>query len=106
MFGAKLSKEGFEILYAANADEGHEMARRHLPDLILLDINLGDPDGYTVAKRVHADQLTKNIPIIFLSNTEVKPESEKAMREVWNAGFMHKSIDLNELVNRVKEATQ
>lgn len=103
MFGTKLSAEGFEVLYAASGDRGHEMARRHLPDLILLDIRLGEPDGFAVASRIHSDKLTKDIPIIFLSNTEVKPESENAMRETWGAQYIHKGTDLKEIVKLIKK---
>jgi len=106
LFGAKLADAGFEVLYAHDGDEGREMARRFLPDLILLDIRMPETDGYTIAKRLRNEPRTKNIPVAFLSNTDLSVEAEAAMKELYVVDYIHKSIDLNELVKRVKKILQ
>lgn len=103
LFGAKLAMAGFEVIYASDGNEGREVARRMKPDLILLDINLGDTDGYTIARRLRQEPATKDIPVIFLSNEDFTPEAEKAAKELWVVDYIHKSMDLNEVVDRIKK---
>ena len=106
LFGGKLAIEGFDILYAEDGNEGREIARRLQPDLILLDIRMPDEDGCTVAKRLEEERRTKNIPIIFLTNEDISKEAEKALKEVWAKDYIHKSTDLNEMVERVRKVIQ
>lgn len=102
IFGAKLNKAGYEVIYATGGDEGREMARKFIPDLILLDIRMPNTDGYTVAKRLRADRFTKNIRIVFLTNVDMSRDAKKYMKEVYVDDFFHKSMDLDELVDKVK----
>lgn len=106
LFGGKLASAGFHMSYAADGNEGREMARRFQPDLILLDIRMPDTDGYQVASRLHDEPKTKNIPIVFLTNEDITPEAEKALRETWRAGYLHKSMDLNDFVKEIKQILQ
>lgn len=103
LFGAKLATAGFEVIYAPNGNEGREMARRFPIDLILLDINMPEPDGYKVAERLREEPRTKNIPIVFLTNQDLTPEAEKAVKECWVTDYLHKSMDLNEFVKKIEE---
>ena len=82
------------------------MARRFQPDVILLDIRMPETDGYTIARLLKKEPQTKNIPIIFLTNEDFTKEAEKAAKEVWAADYIHKSVDLNELVKRVQGVLQ
>ena len=102
LFGAKFSAAGHEVLYANDGDSGREMARRFMPDVILLDVRMPKTDGYTVARRLKTEEKTKDIPVVFLTNEDFSPEAEKMAKEVWVADYIHKSIDLNELVKRVE----
>ena len=56
LFGAKFSAAGYEVLYASDGDSGREMARRFMPDVILLDVRMPKTDGYTVARRLKTEQ--------------------------------------------------
>jgi CheY-like chemotaxis protein len=103
MFGGRLALAGFEVLYAADGNEGREIARRMQPDLILLDIRMPDPDGYTVARRIKNEEKTAHIPIVFLTNEDFTPEAEKAVKEMWVADYIHKSIEPKDLVQKVKK---
>lgn len=106
LFGGKLATAGFEILYGSNGDDGREIARRMQPDLILLDIRMPGNDGYTIARRLKGEPATKNIPVVFLTNEDLTAEGEKAVKELWVVDYIHKSIDLNEFVERVKKVLQ
>lgn len=102
LFGAKLAAAGFEVIYSGNGSEGRELARRFQPDLILLDIRMPDADGYTIAKRLKEERQTAGIPVVFLTNEDFSLEAEKWMKEVFVSEYIHKSIDLNMFIERVR----
>jgi two-component system, OmpR family, alkaline phosphatase synthesis response regulator PhoP len=62
-----LEAEGMEVIDAADGESGVELARRELPDVVLLDIMMPRLDGWDAAQKLVGDQLTKEIPIIFLT---------------------------------------
>jgi DNA-binding response OmpR family regulator len=62
-----LEAEGTAVLEAENGEAGLELARRELPDAILLDVMMPGLDGWTVAQRLLEDPATRRIPIIFLT---------------------------------------
>jgi DNA-binding response OmpR family regulator len=62
-----LEAEGTAVLEAENGEVGLELARRELPDAILLDVMMPGLDGWTVAQRLLEDHATRRIPIIFLT---------------------------------------
>ncbi len=62
-----LEAEGMEVIDAADGESGVELARRERPDLVLLDVMMPRLDGWGVAQQLVGDELTKEIPIIFLT---------------------------------------
>ena len=80
LYQTKLLQEGYEIFVARNGAEGIEMAKSHLPDLILLDILMPKVDGYGLLKAIKSDKNTKNIPVIIFSNLSQKEEIEKGLK--------------------------
>jgi CheY-like chemotaxis protein len=73
-----LTRAGFSVSEAPNGSVALEMAANWKPDLILLDINLPDMNGFEVCKRLKASPETAGIPIIHLTNT-FRDEASKAM---------------------------
>ncbi len=61
---------GFQLLAATNGKVGLEIARKQLPELILLDVLMPEMDGYEVCRQLKADALTRDIPVIFLSGLD------------------------------------
>lgn len=59
--------EGFGVYHASDGAEGVELAKRHLPDLIVCDIMMPHMDGYTVLQILRDDETTATIPFIFLT---------------------------------------
>lgn len=102
LFGGKLAAAGYEVLYSDNGVDGREIARRMLPDLILLDIRMPNQDGYETARLLHNERQTVHIPIVFLTNEDMTLEGEKAVKEMWVEDYIHKSTDLNEFVKRIQ----
>ena len=62
-----LSKHGYHALAAHNGMEGLMKAQSELPDLILLDIMMGDMDGWEVLKLLQLEEQTRGIPVVILS---------------------------------------
>jgi two-component system phosphate regulon response regulator PhoB len=62
-----LTREGYEVIGAADGAEGLETIRRARPDLILLDLMLPSMDGLEVCRRVKADSSLRDVPIIIVS---------------------------------------
>lgn len=96
-----LRREGRQLLFAANGEECLEMARRFLPDVVLLDIMMpGEMDGYEVARRLKKDPATAGMHILVMT-AKVREEDR---REAFAAGaddYISKPFDVIELKSRV-----
>lgn len=75
----KLSLEGFDIIKAADGQEGLDKMKQEHPDLILLDILMPKMNGMEVLDEVNKDPELAKIPIIVISNSGQPVEIEKAM---------------------------
>ncbi len=67
-----LGEAGYQVMAALNADEGLELARKHLPYAITLDIKMPTKDGWQVLHELKVDDLTKDIPVILLTVIDKK----------------------------------
>lgn len=77
-----LEFEGHEVLEAGSGEEGLAIAERELPDLIVLDIMLPRQDGFSVLRRLHERESTKDIPVVLLT---AKAREDDQMRG-WRTG--------------------
>jgi len=98
-----MEAQGYRLLQARNGLSGLEVAEREDVDLILLDINLPDIDGYEVARRLRrsAKPALLHTPIIAITANALKGDAEKAL----DAGcdvYMSKPINIRELWARVE----
>jgi CheY-like chemotaxis protein len=72
LVGLMLQKQGYQIVAADNGSHGLEQAETENPDLILLDVMMPEMDGYEVTKRLRANPLTANTPILmFTAKTQL-----------------------------------
>lgn len=76
----KLSAADYKILTASDGSEGVKMAKKELPDLILLDIVMPKLNGYEALVNLKAAKKTKNIPVIILSNLGQNEEIKKGLK--------------------------
>ena len=65
-----LSIDEYNVIGAETGEEGLEKAKKELPDLIFLDIRLPQMNGLQVLEKLREDKLTKDIPVIILSNMD------------------------------------
>ena len=93
-----LKKEGYQILQAADGEEGVRLAMEEEPDLIMLDIMMPKMDGYDACKKIRE---TKNTPIIML--TARAEEVDKVLGLEFGADdYVTKPFGVRELMARVK----
>ena len=76
----KLGTSGFNVLFAVDGEEALKKLKEKIPQLILLDLVLPGVDGFDVLKHIKENPLTKNIPVIILSNLGQQEEVEKGIR--------------------------
>jgi len=90
-----------KFLWAANGLEGLDMAESEQPDLILLDINLPDIDGYEVARRLRSNKNGMlHVPIIAITANALQGDAEKALSAGCDV-YMSKPVNIRELWARV-----
>lgn len=67
LVGTTLGSDDFDLLQATDGDEALEVARRELPDLILLDVNMPRLNGFEVCRQLKADPATAGIKVVMLT---------------------------------------
>lgn len=68
LYGAKLRSEGFEVVSASDGEEGLELIKKEMPNLILLDVMMPKKDGISVLEDLAKSEDHSKIPVIILSN--------------------------------------
>jgi CheY-like chemotaxis protein len=96
----QLLEDDYEILTAADGEEGLRLAERERPDLILMDLSLPVIDGWEATRRLKASEVLKNIPIIALSAHAMKGDEQKA-RECGCDDYLTKPLDEDLLFERL-----
>ncbi len=96
-----LKIEGYNIRPARDGKIALKSARSHVPDLILLDIMMLPPDGYEVCRQLKADELTQDIPVIFISALDEVFDKVRAF-EVGGIDYITKPFHAEEVLARVK----
>ena len=95
-----LEAEGYTLLEAANAHEGLRQALAETPDLILMDINLPEVDGYTTTARIKATPGLERVKIIALTANVMKGDREKTLAAGCD-GYIQKPIDVDQLPRQI-----
>ena len=98
-----LESRGYHLLQAKNGLDGVRVAETEQVDLILLDINLPDIDGYEVARRLRSSQKRQlnATPIIAVTANALKGDAERALEAGCDV-YMSKPINIRELWARVE----
>jgi len=94
---------GHEILSARDGAAGIAMAASERPDLILMDLNLPEIDGWEATRRLKADPATRDIPIIALSAHAMAGDREKALATGCD-DFDTKPIEFDRLLAKIEQA--
>lgn len=103
MYQVKLSEDGYNIEIAANGEEALIKARKHKPDLILLDLMMPKMNGIEALKELKKDETTKDIKIIILTNLDDKDGNLEKAKGMGALDYLVKSeTDLKVLSEKVK----
>ncbi len=98
-----LESRGYRVLEAKNGMEGLSIAESQEVNLILLDINLPDIDGYEVARRLRTKGRpeVRSVPIIAITANALRGDAERALEAGCDV-YMSKPINIRELAARVE----
>lgn len=77
---AALRAEDHELHLASSGDEGLELIRRELPDVVFTDVSMPGMDGFQLAKHLKADPRTAHIPIVFMTASIQRDQRDEAER--------------------------
>ncbi len=101
LVGLMLQKQGYQIIAANNGSQGLAQAETENPDLILLDVMMPEMDGFEVAKRLRANPLTVNTPILmFTAKTQL--DDKVTGFEAGADDYLTKPTHPSELIAHVK----
>lgn len=100
-----LQVRGYEICTATTGKEAIELAKKELPDLILMDIQLPVIDGYEATRKIKEDPKCKRIPIVAITSYAMKEDKEKILESGCD-GYIVKPIDTRELPKTVAKFLQ
>ena len=96
-----LDREGYGYIKASDGLETLEMVRTHLPDLVLLDINMPHKDGFEVLGEIRADPITEHIPVIILTAARLDPAEIQSGLNMGADDYVTKPFDHKELLARI-----
>jgi diguanylate cyclase (GGDEF)-like protein len=72
--------EEYTVYAAKNGTDAAELAKKHLPDVVLLDIVMPEMDGYEILAQLKHDETTRGIPVIFISGLGADEDEEKGLK--------------------------
>ncbi|MGH6945770.1 MAG: response regulator [Kiloniellales bacterium] len=105
MLTRRLARHGYDVIVAADGEQGIDMAKSELPALILMDLSLPVLDGWEATQRLKASPATARIPIIALSAHAMPADREKALAAGCD-DYDTKPIELTRLLEKIQAQLQ
>ena len=96
-----LLSEDYALLEANNGFEALEVLKSSKPDLILMDINMPDMDGYTLTARIKGMPGFARVPILALTANVMRGDREKTL-EAGCDGYIQKPLDIDQLIKEIE----
>lgn len=100
MLTRRLQRRGFHVCSAVDGAAGVAMSVSEQPDLILMDVALGEMDGWQATRLIKADARTTRIPVIALTAHALESDRQKSV-EVGCSDFDTKPVDLIRLLDKI-----
>lgn len=95
--------EGYEVVTAANGEEGLEQVKKENPTVVLLDIMMPKMNGLQVLEKLKVDPDTKAIPVIMLTNLAGQQDAETALTKGAVKYIVKSEYEPKQVANMVKE---
>ncbi len=96
-----LEREGFTVAIAINGKQALETARLNKPDLVVMDIQMPEMDGYETAERFKSDPDLADIPLVGVSSFAMPGDCARALQAGF-AGYIEKPINPDTFAQEVK----
>lgn len=96
-----LDKEGYRVLLATSGEEGLDLVRNSMPDLVVLDLMLPGIDGLQVCRELKADPRTKSVPVVMVTARGEEPDVVSGL-ELGAEDYVSKPFSPKVLLARVK----
>lgn len=100
-----LQATGYRTLESETAEEGLQLARTHLPALVLMDIQLPGMNGIEALKALRADSLTRSIPVIAVTASAMQQNRQEILSAGFD-GYQPKPINVKMFLEAVREALE
>ena len=97
-----LTNEQYKTFSATDGESGIELARKELPDIILLDLIIPKKDGFAVIAELKDNKETAHIPIIVLTNLEGSADVERALTLGATTYLIKTNYKLEEVAEKIK----
>ncbi len=101
MLSRRLQRKGYDVTMAIDGEQGVNIARSEVPDLILMDLSLPVLDGWEATRRLKAEPETRLIPVIALTAHALSGDKEKAI-EAGCDDYDSKPIEFPRLLGKIE----
>jgi len=102
MLQRRLQRRGYSVVSAVDGPQGIEMALSGAPDIILMDVALGDMDGWEATRILKSNEKTRHMPVIALTAHALESDRQKSV-EIGCADFETKPISLDALIIKIEK---
>jgi two-component system cell cycle response regulator DivK len=102
LFRDVLLATGYRTLEATTGEEAVKLAAEHVPDLVIMDIQLPDFDGVEALRRLRADERTVAIPVFAVTAQAMQGERERFLAAGFD-GYVSKPVNVGELIGTVRQ---
>jgi two-component system cell cycle response regulator DivK len=97
-----LQFQGYNVLEAENAKKALELLETNIPDLILLDINMPDEDGYSLTMKLKMNPKLGKVPIVAITANALKGDRERTFQAGCD-GYIEKPIDIETFLDTMNQ---
>lgn len=97
-----LLSENYSLVEAKNASDALDALKSNIPDLILMDINMPDMDGYTLTAHIKAMPGFERVPILAITANVMRGDREKTLQAGCD-GYIQKPIDIDQLTREIEK---
>src|SRR5512138_983775 len=97
-----LMSQDYALLEAKNAFEAINVLQTERPDLILMDINMPDMDGYTLTTKIKSMPGFERVPILALTANVMRGDKERTL-EAGCDGYIQKPLDIDQLTREIEK---
>ena len=101
MLSRRLTRRGFQVIFAVDGQQGVDLALSERPDIILMDMSLPVIDGWEATRRVKSDDATRGVPVIGLTAHAMAGDREKAI-EAGCDDYDTKPVELERLIGKME----